>query len=389
MPDYPHMLFRKHWSFSPEVLFELRQCDAIISAISETPIRPDSYKQLLRVALVKGAQATTAIEGNTLSESEIERVANGNALPPSKEYQEIEVRNILEAMNTLLREVIADGKTQLIDSRLLLRFHSMIGKDLGEHFDAVPGRFREDQRVVGKYRCPDFHDVPGLVDKLCTWLQTEFGYDRGDQSFGDAVTQAIASHVYIEWIHPFGDGNGRTGRLVEFYMLLRAGVPNVASHVLSSFYNLSRPEYYRQLELAGQSHDLSGFIAYAVKGFRDGLQETLETIQDSQFVTAWRSYIYDKFAEAQYRKNVFKRRRQLVLSLPFDTPLSTEDATMVTPEVAREYADLSPRTVMRDMQILEEMELVRRVGKKYVANTNALRMQMPRRREGSTTKSCV
>jgi len=177
--------------------------------------------------------------------------------------------------------------------------------------------------------------------------------------------------------------------LVEFYMLLRAGVPNVASHVLSSFYNLSRPEYYRQLELAGQSHDLSGFIAYAVKGFRDGLQETLETIQDSQFVTAWRSYIYDKFAEAHYRKNVFKRRRQLVLSLPFDTPLSIEDATMVTPEVAREYADLSPRTVMRDMQILEEMELVRRVGKKYVANTSALRMQTPRRREGSTTKSCV
>ena len=78
-----------------------------------------------------------------------------------------------------------------------------------------------------------------------------------------------------------------------------------------------------------------------------------------------------------------------MLSLPFDTPLSTEDATMVTPEVAREYADLSPRTVMRDMQILEGMELVRRVGKKYVANTNALRMQMPRRREGSTTKSCV
>src|SRR5665648_1269479 len=86
--------------------------------------------------------------------------------------------------------------------QLLLRFHSMIGKDLGEHFDAVPGRFREDQRVVGKYRCPDFHDVPGLVDKLCTWLQTEFGYDRGDQSFGDAVTQAIASHVYIEWVYP-------------------------------------------------------------------------------------------------------------------------------------------------------------------------------------------
>ena len=46
----------------------------------------------MKVALLKGAQATTAIEGNTPSDEEITKVMDNIKLPPSKEYQEIEVR---------------------------------------------------------------------------------------------------------------------------------------------------------------------------------------------------------------------------------------------------------------------------------------------------------
>jgi Fic family protein len=371
------------------VLFELGQCESILAAISEMPIRPDAYQKLQRVALVKGAQATTAIEGNTLSESEIERVVDGKDLPPSKEYQEIEVRNILDAMNTLLNEVVFDERAQLIDKELLLRFHTMIGKDLGPHFDAIPGRLREDARIVGHYRCPDHRDVPELTDKLCSWLRDEFNFGSDRQSFVDAITQAIVSHVYIEWIHPFGDGNGRTGRLVEFYILLRAGVSDIASHVLSSFYNLTRPEYYRQLEIAGDTRDLSGFIAYAVKGFRDGLKEKLEAIQADQFRTAWTSYVHDKFAGAPDRKNVFKRRRDLALSLPLDRALSLDEIAVITPQVARAYAGRSLSTLVRDLKMLIDMQLVVRTSKSYCAYADALRGQMPHRRESSTTRSCV
>ncbi|NJN71060.1 MAG: hypothetical protein HC801_12855, partial [Nitrospira sp.] len=85
-----------------------------------------------------------------------------------------------------------------------------------------------------------------LFDRFCEWLKKEFCFDSGSQSFEDAVIQAIVTHVYLEWIHPFGDGNGRTGRLLEFYILLRAGNPDISSHILSNFYNETRAEYYRQ-----------------------------------------------------------------------------------------------------------------------------------------------
>ena len=150
---YPHLQFRRHWALTKKTMFLLGQCDALVKAIGNTPILPHHHQNLLRVSLLKGAQATTAIEGNTLTEDEIIDIAEGKKLPPSKEYQEIEVRNILEALNKLLDEVVKEGKVYRITPELIKHFHELIGKNLGEHLDAIPGQFRNDNRVVGKYRC--------------------------------------------------------------------------------------------------------------------------------------------------------------------------------------------------------------------------------------------
>ncbi len=381
MDHYPHIKFRQHWSLGPDIYYQLGQCEAIIEAIRDMPMRPEHHQKLLRVSLQKGAQATTAIEGNTLSDEEIEKVAEGESLPPSKEYQKIEVKNILDAMNALVKDVADGGNSPVIGPDLIRKFHKAIGKDLGDHFDAVPGHFREDARIVGTYRCPKHEDVPELVNTLCDWLVTQFGFASGQQSFHDAVIQAIVTHVYIEWIHPFGDGNGRTGRLLEFYILLRAGNPDIASHILSNFYNQTRPEYYRQLDRANKTQDLSEFIAYAIQGFRDGLVETLQTIQKSQFLTAWRSFVYDKFAERKMRtRTVFRRQRELVLCMPLDRILSLDALLILTPEIARTYASVSQRTLLRDIKIVEDMGLVRKIGRdRYTANSYALSSHMARR----------
>lgn len=380
MNSYAHILFRRHWTVSEKARYELGQADAIIQGICGTPIRPEYHAKLLQVSLVKGARATTAIEGNTLSEDEVELVAQGESLAPSKEYQEIEVRNVLDAMNELLLEVTGAGQGQLVTPELTRRFHGLIGKDLGEHFDAIPGRFREDARIVGSYRCPRHEDVPELMSRLCKWLQQEFQFSTGEQIFADAVIQAIVTHVYVEWIHPFGDGNGRTGRLLEFYILLRAGNPDIASHILSNFYNETRPEYYRQIDKANSTRDLSAFIDYAVEGLRDGLLATLRTIQASQFDTTWRSFVYDKFAERPYtKKTVFKRRRELMLAFPLGRALRAKEAAIVTADLARVYAKLSERTILRDLEMLTEMELLLREGEQYTANMGSLRLLMARR----------
>ncbi len=57
------------------------------------------------------------------------------------------------------------------------------------------------------------------------------------------VLKAIVAHLYIAWIHPFGDGNGRTARMVEFKICLSSGIAVPAGHLLSNHYNETREAY--------------------------------------------------------------------------------------------------------------------------------------------------
>jgi Fic family protein len=372
--EYPHLLFKKHWTLSEISFIYLGQCEAYIRSINNTPILPHHYQQLMNVTLLTGAQATTAIEGNTLSDEEVKKVMEHQKLPPSKAYQEIEVKNILEAFNELLNETINDKIEQIITVDLLKRFHKMVGKDLGERFIAIPGQLRNNDVVVGSYRCPDYRDVSILLEKMCEWLKDEFKYKEKEQSFSEVVIQAIVSHIYIKWIHPFGDGNGRTGRLVEFYILLRGGNPDIASHILSNYYNLTRTEYYRQIEKATQEKDLSSFIEYALLGFRDGLVQTSEIIQRSQFETTWKSLIYGKFDEirSSVTEDVFKRQRTLALELPMGKQVSVSDIPNISIPLARIYSNISEKTIRRDIEKLFELGLVVKQEDKYIANTSVL-----------------
>ncbi|HQG32611.1 MAG TPA: Fic family protein, partial [Deltaproteobacteria bacterium] len=293
LETHPHIIFEDNWTLEKDVIFMLGQCEAIISTISEIPLPPKERQWLLLVSLRKGAQATTAIEGNTLTEEEIARIDEGESLPPSREYLEIEVKNIIEALNAIREDVILNDKSVVITPELIKSFHRYVGKNLGDHVQAIPGQFRQNNVVVGTYRPPEYSSVNALVQRLCEWMRETFHYEEGNTNFIEQVVQAIVFHVYIAWIHPFGDGNGRTARLVEFYILLRAGLPDIASHILSNFYNDTREEYYRQLSLAGREGDLTKFIRYAVQGFRDGLAEALSIFQNSVLQTAWKNYIYD------------------------------------------------------------------------------------------------
>ena len=89
-------------------------------------------------------------------------------------------------------------------------------------------------------------------------------------AFARGLTRALPAHLYIAWIHPFADGNGRTARLVEYQLLAGSGlVPTPAVHLLSNHYNLTRSYYYRVLDRSSRIRPWSPveFIAYAVDGF--------------------------------------------------------------------------------------------------------------------------
>ena len=385
MQEYQHIAFQKNWRLDEETFFMLGQCESIIQAISSAPITPEYRKQLLVVSLRKGARATTAIEGNTLSEEEVSRVDEGKNLPPSKEYLQIEVKNVIDALNNIRSEVITDNKAFVLSPEMIERFNYSVGKNLGDHFQSMPGKFRATGHnvVVGKYRPPKGEDVVPLMNRFCEWMKESFRYEEGKQSFPEQVIQAIVAHIYIAMIHPFGDGNGRTARLIEFYILLRAGLPDIASHILSNHYNDTRQEYYRQLDLCVRGRDLSGFVRYAVQGFRDGLKGVLDIVQKNLLKMSWHKFIYDvldsKKAKGKTRA-IVKRQRTVALQFPVERWNTPDDLVASSGILAKEYAMLSATTLVRDITELEKLDLIVKDKDKYKGNIEIMHGYMPMRK---------
>jgi len=303
--------------------------------------------------------ATTAIEGNTLSEAEVlAAVEDRLDVPPSKGYLLQEVQNIIAACTEIVREA-AQGDSRPLTPALLLDLNRRVLAGLPPGEEVRPGELRLHSVLVGKvYRGAPAEDLPYLVDTLCTWLGGEDFAPRPGLEMVYAVIQAVVSHVYLAWIHPFGDGNGRTARLLEFALLLRAGVPSPAAHLLSNHYNQTRAEYYRQLEAASRSGgDLLPFLGYAVRGFVDGLRSQLEYVWEQQWDVIWQNLVHEAFDEARGKTGARQRALALALGVHGDW-VQASAVDELDPRLARDYAGVTSKTLQRDLAALERLGLV-------------------------------
>ena len=233
----------------------LGEAGSKVEHLRGVPLRPEAQKRLQLIYLAKGAWASAQIEGNTLSEEEAMSLLEGELkLPPSREYQAQEIQNIVSAVNAIASGLEEEGSEPITPGDIV-EFNRMVLKGLTLEPGVMPGEYRSKSVAVGPYVGAPAEDVEYLVGRMCQWLQANFESpdNRQDMAHVYVIIRAVLAHLYFEWIHPFGDGNGRTGRLIEFHILVSSGVPFPAAHLLSNHYNQTRSEYYRQMHLASAS----------------------------------------------------------------------------------------------------------------------------------------
>ncbi len=355
--------------------------------IAGVPLEPSSAKRLHSIYLAKGVHATTAIEGNTLTEEEVLQHLEGRLqLPPSREYLAREIDNIVLACNDIGKAAIHDdsGHITVADIR---RYNRLVLKDLPLQDEVVPGELRSHSVMVGRYRGAPAEDCEYLLERFCEWLNG-LTYPEGlEQPY--SILTAIAAHLYFVWIHPFGDGNGRTARLIEFRFLLQAGFPTPTAHLLSNFYNLTRTEYYRQLDKTSRSGGrIDGFITYAVQGLVDQLREQLAVIRIMQWETTLRNYVYECFGGKSSPADM--RRRRLVLELSKVAEgggwIKRDEIPDLSARLAREYSSRTTKTLSRDINAVAQMGLIERDGRKIRAGKGMILAFLPPRAAAPETE---
>jgi Fic family protein len=368
----------------------LGEAAAASEYIATSMLKPETGRDLLQLFLARGALATTAIEGNTLNEEDALRAIQGTLeLPESQQYLGQEIENIADAANEIKNELVdePDASPRLSRGKIE-HYNTMVLRNLPLDEDTVPGQVRRHSVAVARYRGAPARDCEYLLEQLSDWLNSfELNSDDPANRVPFAILKAIVAHLYIAWIHPFGDGNGRTARLIEVQILLAAQMPTPACHLLSNHYNQTRSEYYRQLDMASRTGNPIPFVEYAVRGLVDGLSEALTKIRAQQFRDRWEQYVYETFGGLKTEAD--RRRLRLVLDLSdryqeTATPTPKQELRHLSPVLSEAYAGKTVKTLSRDLNAVLSMGLLEVEDRGYVPRDWVILTFRPQRRNATS-----
>lgn len=167
-----------------------------------------------------------------------------------------EVQNYIAALRVGAEEVAQSG---LIRLSTILRVQEEVEQN-NAGFRKLPGTvLKNETSGVVVYEPPQ---DPAVIEKLMTDL---VAFIHADDDLDPLLRMTIAHHQF-ESIHPFYDGNGRTGRILNLLMLQREGLLDMPVLYLSRYITSTKPEYYRLLQTTRETRDWPEWCAYLLKG---------------------------------------------------------------------------------------------------------------------------
>jgi Fic family protein len=277
----------------------------------------------------KEAELSSRIEGTqtTLADLYLFEMDQSVEVP---DYDVREVLNYISALDQGLRSSVP------LSIRLVLELHGLMLQSV-RGAEERPGEFRRSQAYIAPTRSTPIHEAtfvpppPSEVTELMRQWEI-FVHAEGEEVAAQPLIRTAISHYYFEAIHPFGDGNGRLGRLLIILMLQRLGLLEVPMLYLSAYFERHREEYYAHLQSVSEGGEWSNWLLF----FMDGI-----VVQCRDAVERSRR-ILDLKEEYQSRLSGERSARLLsLLELAFKRPyLRTSDIALqfgVTGQSASNY----------------------------------------------------
>ena len=223
-----------------------------------------------------------------------------------------------------------------------------------------PGTLRRPGANVtfGSPVCRGAEGGAGLSDAFDALIQAIAGEFR----MHDGIVQALAAHYHIGAMHSFGDGNGRTARALEAFMLRKAGVNDMVMVSLSNYYYEHQEEYLAALyESRARGHDLTPFLTFALHAVAERCNTIADEIVAHNKRTLYREFAHSLFGRLRSpRRRVLAERQLQIMEVLLDGgPLELSDLLV---QVREHYTSLKfpIRAVARDLRGLLSLRAVYR-----------------------------
>ena len=256
------MSYAPQFSITPRLLSQVETVAALRERILGAAVEVSWIPALQKDTRTRNVHASTAIEGNPLTLEQVRALEEGRELAASDPRSRCEVVNYFAG----LRYVEKHADIKAIRHEDVLELHRILAGEVMDQGEA--GRYRSIAVRVGRHVPPPPSEVSGLMFELLDWWNKRSG------ELSPVLSSAVL-HYRFETIHPFADGNGRTGRALSLWELYRRGFDTHHIFSVDEYYWEDRPRYYAALEAARKAgEDLTGWLEYCA----EGLQQTLERV---------------------------------------------------------------------------------------------------------------
>ena len=215
--------------------------------------------KLRKANRIKTIHSSLAIEGNTLSEDEVRDIVNGKqVVAPIRQIQE--VKNAIRVYDLY-------SKLNPFSERDLRKAHSImmeaLADDAGRYRSGGVGVFGETGLI---HMAPPPQRVPELMGSLFDWLK---------KSKDHLLIRSCVFHYEFEFIHPFSDGNGRTGRLWQSLILGRLN-PIFEHLPVENMVYANQQEYYNAIATSTSEGQSGPFIDFMLNEMLKALQKNIK-----------------------------------------------------------------------------------------------------------------
>jgi len=361
---------------APDIVTAVARIDALAAVIRNIPIPPAVQGKLDALNILRAVRGTTGIEGIELSDEEVAKIMGSpptkRVLPVSREREEKEARNAERVMRFVV-EVVGGEPSNPLTEELVCTMHELTTQGI-DYQNNRPGHYREHAVSAATYVPPQTgEEVRRLMAGFIEW------FNGGAPRSWPPSVRAIVAHFYVVSIHPFGDGNGRTARGVESFLLYRGGINARGFYSLSNYYYRNRAKYVSLLDHVRfeTNGDLTPFVRFALNGLVSELEAVHEEVLQEITVIAFRDYAREALTTSgKMGTKPGERMYHFLLGLA-EEPVSLTALRRRGHPLSQLYRGVTPKTLSRDLNFLRSSGLIIIDGNEIRANLGVMKQFMP------------
>ena len=327
------------------ILEQLVEAKTAAGVLRQLPYLPQWIEAVHQEQLRLEAAGTSRIEGAEFTPQE----ENEALAPDAKNRTDLTYsQRQLRSAEAAYKWIGSQPSDRPVNREFMLEVHRRIVTGC-EDDHCEPGALRgHDHNVTfGSPRCRGAEGGDGCRDSFDALCNAIGGGFREH----DGIIQAMAAHYHIGAMHPFGDGNGRTVRAVEAFMLRQAGVNDRVMVSLSNYYYNHKEKYLGALfESRQRGHDLTPFLRFALPAVAERCNSVVGEILIHHKRVLFREFARSLFGQLRSpRRRVLAERQLQMLEALLDSA-SIDPADFAT-RTAAHYQNLKypDRAQLRDL----------------------------------------